>query len=210
MLFFIRYLAKHMDKALEVQREISSGPFARIGEFFGKFCYVIYGRKHGNFLLVVYLFTKCLFIGNVVCQLFLLNKFLGNKYNLYGLELLMNVLNANFNMAGSSLHNHFGGGGAGVGGVGGAGGASGAAGGVAGAGLGAAGVTGGLPASAAGGGGLLGGLNSNFIAANGGIINTSPAQMYTEVVESPRFPRVTMCHFQVQPSFHFIKFFHLN
>ena len=46
-----------MDKALEVQREISSGPFARIGEFFGKFCYVIYGRKHGNFLLVVLAFV---------------------------------------------------------------------------------------------------------------------------------------------------------
>lgn len=121
-----------MDKALEVQREISSGPFARIGKFFGKFCYIIFGKRQGNYLLVVYLFTKVLFIGNVVCQLFLLNKFLGNKYNLYGLELLMSVMNANLNVAGANLH--------------------------------------------------------------GGV---TAAQVYTEVVESPRFPRVTMCHFQV-------------
>lgn len=144
-----------MDKALEVQREISSGPFARIGEFFGRFCYVIFGKRQGNYLLVVYLFTKLLFIGNVVCQLFLLNKFLGNKYNLYGLELLMNVLNANLNVSGTSLH-----------------------------------------------GMVSGAVGSNIVnnGAPGLSPSPTPAQIYTEVVESPRFPRVTMCHFQVSPN----------
>ena len=116
----LRYLAKHMDKALEVQREISSGPFARITKFFGKFCCIIFGRRQGNYLLTVYLFTKLLFIGNVVGQLFLLNKFLGNKYNLYGFEVL------------------------------------------------------------------------------NGLFQDSTSMTSTEVVESPRFPRVTMCHFQVR------------
>lgn len=118
----LRYLAKHMDKALEVQREISSGPFARVTKFFGKFCCIIFGRRQGNYLLTVYLFTKLLFIGNVIGQLFLLNKFLGNKYNLYGLEVLMNLFNS----------------------------------------------------------------------------TTQGPHTTTEIAESPRFPRVTMCHFQVR------------
>lgn len=163
-----------MDKALEVQREISSGPFARVGEFFGKFCYIIFGKKQGNYLLFVYLFTKLLFIGNVVCQLFLLNKFLGNKYNLYGLELLMNILNANLNVAGANLH-----------GVGGAGGGSGALG------------VGGAIHGVGGGPGILGGGSGVGVGSIGGGMSMSTSQIYTEVVESPRFPRVTMCHFQV-------------
>lgn len=171
-----RYLAKHMDKALEVQREISSGPFARIGEFFGKFCYIIFGKRQGNYLLVVYLFTKLLFIGNVVCQLFLLNKFLGNKYNLYGLELLMNILNANLNVPGSGLHPN---------GVGGA------------IHTGMHGIGGGGPGLLSGGAGSINGLGGSGLNLGGSGINMSPSQAYTEVVESPRFPRVTMCHFQV-------------
>lgn len=115
----LRYLAKHMDKALEVQREISSGPFARASKFFGKFCCIIFGKRQGNYLLLIYLFTKILFIFNVIAQLFLLNKFLGNKYSFYGLEVAYNVFST------------------------------------------AQGIT-------------------------------------TEVIDSPRFPRVTMCHFQVR------------
>jgi hypothetical protein len=60
----LRYLAKHMDKALEVQREITTGPFAGITKIFSKFClFCAFGRRQGNYLLTVYLFTKLLFIG---------------------------------------------------------------------------------------------------------------------------------------------------
>lgn len=89
----LRYLAKHMDKALEVQREISSGPFAKFTKFLGKFFFITVGRNQGNYLLFVYLFTKILFIFNVIGQLFLLNKFLGNRYNMYGLEVILNFIN---------------------------------------------------------------------------------------------------------------------
>lgn len=49
-------------------------------------------RRRGNYLLIIYLFTKVLFICNVILQLFLLNKFLGNDYSLFGIEVLSNLL----------------------------------------------------------------------------------------------------------------------
>ena len=39
---------------------------------------------YGNYLLIAYLIVKCVYIGNVLGQLFLLNKFLGTEYHLYG------------------------------------------------------------------------------------------------------------------------------
>ena len=91
----LRYLAKHMDKALEVQREVTPGAFGGVTKFFSKFCLLcLFGKRQGNYLLAVYLLTKLLFIGNVIGQLFLLNKFLGNKYNLYGFEVLMNLFDS--------------------------------------------------------------------------------------------------------------------
>ena len=88
----LRYLAKHMDKALEVQREISSGPFARASRFCGKFCCIMFGKRQGNYLLFIYLVTKILFIVNVIAQLYLLNRFLGDKYTFYGFEVAYNIM----------------------------------------------------------------------------------------------------------------------
>lgn len=79
----LRYVAKHIHKALELQREIPATTIGKITKFIQK----------GSFLLIVYLFTKILFICNVVGQLFLLNTFLGNSYNPYGVEVVRNIFN---------------------------------------------------------------------------------------------------------------------
>lgn len=89
----LRFLAKHMDKALLVEKEIGTGAIARFSKFFEKFFCILCSRRQGNYLLIGYLFTKILFIGNVVVQLFLLNKFLGNDYSLFGIEVVNNLLN---------------------------------------------------------------------------------------------------------------------
>lgn len=43
---------------------------------------------HGNFLVVVYLFVKLLYLINIAAQLFLLDMFLGTPFHAYGVEVL--------------------------------------------------------------------------------------------------------------------------
>ncbi|KAI0234320.1 Innexin unc-7 [Lamellibrachia satsuma] len=50
------------------------------------------GRRKGNYLISLYLVTKILFIINVVSQLFVLNHFLGTEYNLYGINVIQELL----------------------------------------------------------------------------------------------------------------------
>ena len=51
------------------------------------------GRKYGNYLIVLYLFVKILYLVNVVGQLFMLNAFLGTGYHVYGFDVLRKLLN---------------------------------------------------------------------------------------------------------------------
>jgi hypothetical protein len=51
------------------------------------------GRRNGSYLLLLYIFTKLLFIANVFGQLFILNSLLRTEYNLFGVEAVKNLLN---------------------------------------------------------------------------------------------------------------------
>jgi hypothetical protein len=55
---------------------------------FKSFWYALYG----NYLVLLYMFIKCVYITNVIGQLFLLNAFLGTDYNLYGFDVLKRML----------------------------------------------------------------------------------------------------------------------
>lgn len=46
------------------------------------------GRRYGNYLVVLYLFVKLLYIANVIGQIFALNAFLGQNFSLYGIDVL--------------------------------------------------------------------------------------------------------------------------
>lgn len=50
------------------------------------------GQKQGNYLLLLYLFVKVLYIANVFFQLFILNSILKTTYNLFGVEAIKNAL----------------------------------------------------------------------------------------------------------------------
>jgi hypothetical protein len=56
------------------------------------FC-VTKGKRYGNFILVLFIFVKILYVINSVSQLFLLNQFLGNDYLILGIEILTKVWN---------------------------------------------------------------------------------------------------------------------
>ncbi len=55
----------------------------------GRFCgCLFYGSHYGNYVTGVYLFTKILYILNVVLQFVILNSFLGSRYTFWGFEIL--------------------------------------------------------------------------------------------------------------------------
>ncbi len=50
------------------------------------------GKRLGNYLIILYFFTKVLFVANVFGQLFVLSSVLKTPYNLYGVEAIQNVM----------------------------------------------------------------------------------------------------------------------
>lgn len=46
----------------------------------------------GNYLVVLYMFVKCLWVTNAISQLFLLNRFIGNDYHAFGVEIIEMLL----------------------------------------------------------------------------------------------------------------------
>ena len=53
---------------------------------------IFLGKYLGNYLIIVYFTTKALFITNAVCQIFLLNLFLGQEFHLFGIQVLTRIL----------------------------------------------------------------------------------------------------------------------
>jgi hypothetical protein len=52
---------------------------------------IFLGKYLGNYLIIVYFTTKALFITNAVCQIFLLNLFLGQEFHLFGIQVLKRI-----------------------------------------------------------------------------------------------------------------------
>jgi hypothetical protein len=50
------------------------------------------GKRLGNYLVVLYMFVKTLWLTNAIGQLFMLNRFIGNDYHAFGLEIINTLL----------------------------------------------------------------------------------------------------------------------
>jgi hypothetical protein len=50
------------------------------------------GKRLGNYLVVLYMFVKTLWLTNAISQLFLLNSFIGNNYQAFGIEIIQMLL----------------------------------------------------------------------------------------------------------------------
>ncbi|KAI6198397.1 Innexin [Aphelenchoides fujianensis] len=70
----VQKAASHLIEALEMQRELKTSKF-----FLSKF-----GKRNGIYLSALYLFTKFLYILNVLVQFVLMNAFLAPKYQMWG------------------------------------------------------------------------------------------------------------------------------
>ena len=49
------------------------------------------GRRLGNYLAILFVFSKLLYIANVIGQLFILNSVLKTTYNIFGFEFMDNI-----------------------------------------------------------------------------------------------------------------------
>ncbi|CAH8612925.1 unnamed protein product [Schistosoma guineensis] len=50
------------------------------------------GKKHGNFLVTLYMFVKFSYLSNVIGQIYLMQHFIGTKYTLYGAQVLVDLI----------------------------------------------------------------------------------------------------------------------
>ncbi|ELU16070.1 hypothetical protein CAPTEDRAFT_114804 [Capitella teleta] len=78
----MRYMVKHMGRFL---LELSRNHL--MANKFKSFWWALYG----NYLVILYMIIKLLYITNVIGQLFLLNAFLGTDYHLYGIDVLRRI-----------------------------------------------------------------------------------------------------------------------
>jgi hypothetical protein len=74
--------ATHLVEALEMQKELKTSSF-----FLTSF-----GKRKGVYLTGLYLFTKLLYVLNVVAQFVILNAFLGPQYTFWGLGILQDLI----------------------------------------------------------------------------------------------------------------------
>uniref|UniRef100_A0A915ASB5 Innexin n=2 Tax=Parascaris TaxID=6254 RepID=A0A915ASB5_PARUN len=75
--------ADHLQEALDMQRELKAGNYD----------FLHFGKRSGIYLISLYLFTKLLYVVNVVMQFVILNAFLGPQYTFWGAGILADIWN---------------------------------------------------------------------------------------------------------------------
>jgi len=88
----MEYMTNQMDRYLTSQREYATSCSLSLKTCLSNTLCLCCGRRKGNYLTVLYLFTKVIFIINVLAQLFLLNHFLGQQFHLYGIDVLSDLI----------------------------------------------------------------------------------------------------------------------
>jgi hypothetical protein len=80
----VQKAANHLLEALDMQRELKSNS--------ANFIRTI-GKRKGIYLIALYLFTKFLYVLNVLFQFIILNEFLGPQYSFWGFGILQDLMN---------------------------------------------------------------------------------------------------------------------
>lgn len=79
-------IARHVEDAIDLQRDIGAHLQSNIPRNLLK-C----GKTGGFYVTGLYCLVKCLYLGNVIGQFFLLNDFLGNKQMFWGADILADL-----------------------------------------------------------------------------------------------------------------------
>lgn len=84
--------AEQIDRYLLSQRDRRDNCCTRYRESVARQCFLIGGKRQGNYLTVSYLIVKLAYLANAVGQLFLLEYLLGFDYMVYGFRAMAAVL----------------------------------------------------------------------------------------------------------------------
>ena len=90
-----KYMVNQIDRYLLSQREYRRGCCHQARRNAAKYCFLVGGKRHGNYLTVTYLIVKILYLVNAIGQLFLLDQFLGIDYHVYGVQVIARLLQGN-------------------------------------------------------------------------------------------------------------------
>ncbi|XP_050418687.1 innexin unc-9 [Patella vulgata] len=89
----LRHISVYMDRWLETHRQYHWNALIRARERVSKLCCFLCSKRDGTYLTGLYIFVKLVYVVNVICQFFLLNAFMGEWYNMYGMEVLSGLYN---------------------------------------------------------------------------------------------------------------------
>ena len=89
----LTYMVQHMDRYLTSSKGLKDTWYARCKNCSARNLFLFCGRRYGNYVTVIYLIIKLLYMANVIGQLFMLNAFLGDGYHVYGYTVLKSVMN---------------------------------------------------------------------------------------------------------------------
>ncbi|XP_076460053.1 innexin unc-9-like [Babylonia areolata] len=87
----VKDIAHFIDRWLSAYRVYKYNVFIRVREKVSGVCCFFFGKRHGTFLTGLYMFTKILYLVNVICQFVMLTTFLGFNFYSYGFEILANL-----------------------------------------------------------------------------------------------------------------------
>jgi len=88
----IAYLTNHLDRLLGYRREYRSSAVARFRQAAGEKCCMV-GKRYGNYLFILYMVTKILYIAQALFQLFALNFVIGEGFHMFGIKVIADLVN---------------------------------------------------------------------------------------------------------------------
>ncbi|XP_013379272.1 innexin unc-9 [Lingula anatina] len=84
-----RYLARYLDAT----RDQPHGCCAWARRIMSSYLCVCVGKRRGNYLYMLFLWIKILYMVNGLGQMFLLNAFLGTQFTMYGYQIIEDLIN---------------------------------------------------------------------------------------------------------------------
>ena len=88
----IRYMVNQIDRYLISQRDYRKGCCVRIKQMLSRYCFIVGGKRHGNYLTVMFIVVKLCYALNAIGQLFLMDIFLGMEYHVYGIFVIAKMV----------------------------------------------------------------------------------------------------------------------
>ncbi|KAK2193688.1 hypothetical protein NP493_8g05020 [Ridgeia piscesae] len=87
----LRAMARRIHRYLGHYRNKKGGRFAGIQDMLETRFRLTCGKKHGNYLTMLYMLTKIIYLGNALLQLVFMNLFLSTDFHWYGIAVLRDL-----------------------------------------------------------------------------------------------------------------------